>query len=305
MPRGRTYWRNLIGFTLIVLVMVGCLGGVFLCYLQANALTHPARHPVSRTPDAVGFATWEEISFVSEDGLTLRGWFIPPAPQADGATIIYVHGLADNRARFLPLAARLSEGGGYGALLFDLRNHGESDGALTTLGYLEALDVQAAIDYALSREEVAQVGLIGHSLGSAAVIRAGAASPEARFVVAMSSFTSVEDNVAHGVTALTGLPSFPFGPLIVWFGEQQVGVSIAALRPVDDIAQIAPRPVMLVHGDDDRLIPARNSEQLYAAAGEPRTILIIPGGGHGAYLADPAPDFITRLAAFIADAFVA
>ena len=131
-------------------------------------LVHPARTQPEQTPADYGLQSWEEVSFPTQDGLQLAGWFIPPANDMDGATIIYVHGLGSNRGDLLEQAALLSNQG-FGALLFDLRNHGKSQGEITTLGYMESKDVRAAVDYLLSRSDVNphRIGLVGISMGGA------------------------------------------------------------------------------------------------------------------------------------------
>jgi pimeloyl-ACP methyl ester carboxylesterase len=261
-----------------------------LAYAKALTLVHPARTQPDQTPVFYGIPAWEDVSFLTPEGLELRGWFIPPEAAVDGAVIVFVHGLGSNREDLLDQAALLHKYG-YGALLFDLRNSGESQGTITTLGYLEAGDVRAAVDYLLSRPDVnpQRIGLLGMSMGGATVLRAAARIPEVRAVVAEAAYTSIEDNLAHGVRALTGLPPFPFAPLVAWFGELQSGLDIRLVRPIDDVGKIAPRPLLLVHGDQDALVPAENAQALYQAAGEPKQVYIVRGAGHGGYLdADPS-----------------
>jgi len=90
------------------------------------------------------------------------------------------------------------------------------------------------------------------------------------------------------VRALTGLPPFPFAPLVAWFGEMESGLDIRLVRPIDDVGKIAPRPLLLIHGDQDTLVPLENGEALYQAAGEPKELYVVSGAGHGGFLdADP------------------
>lgn len=280
MNRPRYYWRNLAVFALLNLIVAMICLVLWLAYSRAMVLAHPARDQAARTPTDLGIKNWEEIAFVTPDGLQLRGWFIPPDPR-NRAAIVFLHGLATNRAHLLDEAALLAAHG-YGALLFDLRNHGASQGTLTTLGYAEVEDARGAVNYLLARHEVdaRRIALMGHSMGAGTAIRAGARIPQARAVIAASAYTSIEDNIADGVEGLTGLPAFPFAPLVIWFGERETGLNIRQVRPIDDIAHIAPRAVLLIHGQLDSLIPVRNAEQLYRAAREPKQLYIIPNAGH-------------------------
>ena len=99
-------------------------------------------------------------------------------------------------------------------------------------------------------------------------------------VIAQSTFTSVEDNISDSFKALTGLPPFPFAPLVVWFGEREAGVDISQVSPLDEIEAISPRAVLIVHGELDELIPVENAHRLYAAAGEPKELYVIANAGH-------------------------
>jgi fermentation-respiration switch protein FrsA (DUF1100 family) len=204
--------------------------------------------------------------------------------------VILIHGLGGNRAQLLDDAAMLVEDG-YGALLIDLRNSGSSEGSLTTMGYLEVLDIGGALAFLLAQpEDVPEhVGLLGHSMGGATALLAAARYPEIRAVIAESTFTSVEDNVSDSFKALTGLPPFPFAPLVVWFGEREAGLEISQVSPLDRIKAISPRAVLIVHGELDELIPVKNAHQLYSAAGEPKELYVIPSAGHsGLPQAQPA-----------------
>jgi fermentation-respiration switch protein FrsA (DUF1100 family) len=297
---------SLIGFIVFLVILLGIVvASALLARSRALALVHPERRPVLTTPDDFGISNWEDVSFVTPDGLRLMGWFIPPAPEADGATIIFVHGFGYNRTTKLPHAALLVAQG-YGALLYDTRNLGESEGSVSTLGLNEPLDVRGALDYLATRPEVdmARIGIMGESLGGASAIRAAATMPELRAVVAEAAFSSLEENVSEGVRRLTGLPPFPFAPMVLWFAEQEAGGQVGQVRPVDEIAQIAPRPVLLLHGEDDTFIAPANSERLYAAAGEPKQLHIFPDAGHGRFMETNPSEFAEVVVPFFNDALL-
>jgi dipeptidyl aminopeptidase/acylaminoacyl peptidase len=294
--------RNLMIFALIALLVIVAAVAAALARDRARTLIYPARYPVNAPPGAVGLPrTTETVRFTSADGTPLEGWFIPPAPDAEGATVVFVHGLSANRTAMAG-QARVAIDEGYGALLFDLRNHGSSGGEVTTLGYAEPDDVVAAVEYLNSRPEVdpARVVLVGESLGGASVLRAASRLPQIAGVVAQCAYSSLEDNIAEGVQRFTGLPAFPFAPLIIFFGERESGARIAEVRPIDDAARLAPRPLLLMHGDRDGLIDIANSERLLAAAGESAELVVFPGADHGALHLQDAPRFAEALRAFLA-----
>ncbi|HUX77279.1 MAG TPA: alpha/beta hydrolase [Anaerolineae bacterium] len=302
--RDRGYWRNLGCFTVrvvVVVVLVGTVGfGVWMARSRAMALVHPGRSQPGCTPAERGVEQWEEVRFPSADNLQLGGWFIPPAPQTDGATLIFIHGLGGNRGELLDEAVMLS-GHGYGALLFDLRNHGQSEGTATTLGYAEVADVRGAVAYLLARPEVnpEHIGVVGSSMGGAVAIRAAARIPEIRAVVAQSAFSSLDENVSQGVRALTGLPPLPLASLVIWFGEREAGIQLRQVRPIDDVGQIAPRAILFIHGEQDPVVDVSNSLRLYQAAREPKALYLVPNAGHGGLLAAAPAEFERRMVSFL------
>jgi fermentation-respiration switch protein FrsA (DUF1100 family) len=107
-------------------------------------------------------------------------------------------------------------------------------------------------------------------------------------VISESGVTTLVDNINQGVRKLTGLPPFPFAPLVVWFGEQEADVEIGQVRPIDDVIQIHPRAILFIHGELDDLVPVENSLRLYQTALEPKELYLIPHAEHGGlYEADP------------------
>jgi alpha-beta hydrolase superfamily lysophospholipase len=198
--------------------------------------------------------------------------------------VICVHGLAGNRGQFLEEAVFL-EAKGFGVLLLDLRNHGQSQGTKTTFGLDETRDLTAAVEFIRQREGPGvRIAAFGHSMGSAVVLLAAAEIPEINAVIAANPFTSLEDNVSQGVRILTGLDPAFFAPLVLFWGQREAGIDLKAVRPVEVIGRLSPRAVLLIHGAQDELLPVENSYQLYAAAGEPKELVIYAGVGHGGYI---------------------
>lgn len=285
--------RNLLVFGLVCFVILALLSvGLYLPYMKAYGLVHPVRN----APDHFPHAAWQNVQFTTSDGLRLSGWYIPPR---NGALVIFVHGLNGNRTELIDEADFITAAG-YGALLLDLRNHGESEGNVTTLGLYEVRDVEAAVTFARQTAGAdAPVALFGHSMGAAAVLLAAVKIPAVRAVIAESAYTSVEDNISEGVRILTGLPPFPFAPLIVFFGEREAGVDIRSVRPVDVVGQISPRPLLLIHGELDDLILAENSRRLYEAAREPKELYLLPNVGHGGFLQAEPKKYPRRILTFL------
>ena len=277
---------------------LAALSGVtlWLAHNRAEGLVHPQRALPDCLPEAAGLIGYETVSFRSSDGLRLYGWH---APSRNSAAVILVHGHAGNRCGLLPEAAWLAAQG-YGVLFYDSRNSGESEGALSTFGLLEVNDVRGAVDFIAARPGVdpRRIGLLGHSQGGGTVILAGARIPQVSAVAAESAYTSLEDNISSGVEQLTGLPPFPFAPLVVFFAQQATGMDITQVRPVDEIASISPRPLLLVHGEQDETILVANAYRLYAAAQEPKELYIVPNAGHCCFPEIGAAPYRQRLLDF-------
>lgn len=263
---------RLVVFGGVVLVLACGSAGSWLAYHRAWDIVHPARSQAWRTPDWVGIDRFREVSFHSADGLVPRGWYAPPR---NGAVVIFVHGLGANRGQLLDDAAMVYREG-YGVLLYDSRNCGESEGTLTTLGYQEAQDVLGAVDLVLSQTagDEPRIGLLGHSMGGATAILAAAQDGRVDAVTAQSTYASLEAILGSSLKQITGLPGFPFAPLVVYFGELEAGIRVEQVRPVDAIGLLSPRPVLVMHGALDEVIPVSNAYDLFAAAREPKQLYI-------------------------------
>lgn len=240
--------------------------------MYANARAHPSRAPLCCvTPAELGLV-YEDVIFVTNDGLTLRGWYLP---SRNRAAVIIAHGLGGNRVPHLAQAGALAKHG-YGVLLFDLRAHGESEGNTATVG---GRDVIAAVAYLKKRNEIdsARIGAIGFSLGGMASIHAAASSNDIRAVISDGA----------GPTAFRDEPkpesfgdwiTLPFYWVVYQVWEWQ-GAS-APTSMIEAVAKIAPRPVMLVAGGQNQF-ELGLQRRLFAAAGEPKMLWEIPEVGHG------------------------
>jgi fermentation-respiration switch protein FrsA (DUF1100 family) len=291
------YWIRLGTFSFAVLVLAGAIVLIGLSRVHAKALTHPARSPVVVKPESVGLDDYRPVSFSSSDGITLKGWFIPPK---NHAVVIFVHGLGGNRSGLLD-DAQMVVSHGYGALLFDLRNSGESSGALTTLGLLEANDVRSAVRFVEGQlESRPKIALFGHSMGAAASLLAGEEAG-ADAIVSISSFTSIEDNVANAFETMTGLPPFPFAPIVIYFAEREVGRNITEISPANAVRHYKSMPVLFIHGAQDNLVPVSNLYALYEGANDPKEFFIIEEAGHFGFRAVEPEEYENRIMSFLGD----
>src|SRR5688500_12219135 len=136
----------------VALLLVAYLA---VCFNYAERLSRVERNELERAAAHVS-ATHEEVTFETQDGLRLKGWWFPAADDHDRAAVI-VHGKDQNRIEGAfsdGRTAHLLLDEGYSVLLFDLRGHGESEGLRWGLGEREALDVAAAVDLAADKAGV-------------------------------------------------------------------------------------------------------------------------------------------------------
>lgn len=264
---------------------------------SAAQLLNPPRTQPSQTPSDFGLTA--ETVQITVDGLNLAAWYIPPTEAVNGAALIYVHGFGGNRGALLEQVAAMYEAG-YGALLLDMRNHGESDAAVTTWGYNEANDVLAAYNFLLTRPEVdpVRIGLVGKSMGGAAVVRAAAQLPDLAVLVLESTYSSFEENLPR-IVGLTRVPGFLASQVLNQM-EAQSGVPLMEINSVQMVARLDV-PLLVIHGERDQLVPVAQSEAIFAAANEPKRLHTIPQAGHlNIFTVDP-DTFTQQMQTFLAE----
>jgi pimeloyl-ACP methyl ester carboxylesterase len=270
----------IVGAVLLGLVVLVSLGTLIFSYVQARMLLTPVRRPLELRPADVGLAA-EDVWIPSPRG-RLAAWYVPAR---NDCTLICCHGINDNRGQWVAQVARLHHERGYGAVMFDFAGHGESEGELVTYGVREQEDVAAVLAYLRSRGDVEMrgVGIMGYSLGAITAVLTAAAQPELQAVVIESGFADVQRDLSVLFHRFTGLPSFPFANLVVFWGER-IGrgkVRLSQIRPVKVIGQIAPRAIFIISDLDDAIADEPyDGEHLYAHAGEPKRLWQVPGVQH-------------------------
>jgi dipeptidyl aminopeptidase/acylaminoacyl peptidase len=286
--------------TLLLLVMLGGLS--FLAYLQASALVNPAVFEMLYSPENVGLDNYETVALETSDGLTLAAWYIPP-PEPNGGAVVYLHGISARRDQLLPEARWLHELG-YGALLLDLRNHGDSEGDVTTMGVTEVADVRAAVDFLLAQPDVDAGGilLLGNSFGASTALLSAADIPEVAGVVAINPYSSLRQVVSDQAWASYRIPGWPAGQLVTLFASGMSRTNLYAARPVDAAHEIAPRPIFLAHGTADETIPVISAERI-AATGNHITLWIAEGVQHSSFTAQVPDEYRERLVAWVTATF--
>jgi len=157
-----------VGTLLLLVIIIMIERDILAVYAE----TSPTPSNVE-IPTDLGFEV-EEVTFKSEDEVTIAGWFVP---SQNGAMIILLHGYGGNRMGMIWHAQQLVNVG-YGILMYDERASGESTGAYRSYGWEDTRDVKAAIQYIEVREQNANIGIAGCSTGASIAVYSAALFPE-------------------------------------------------------------------------------------------------------------------------------
>lgn len=244
---------------------------VVLYFMGSQAIA-PARGPVGPPPQDLNA---ESLAFRDRDGLDVAAWAIDGS--AEAPVIVLAHGIRSDRRSLVSRARFLSEQG-YSVLMIDLRAHGESAGDQLSFGYYEARSVAAALDYARQRWPGRKTGVIGLSLGGAAAIVAAGDKPADAYVLEAVFSTLLAATENRFV-----IRSGEFGKYIARALLLQVplrlGFSVDELSMVERIGSIS-SPVMIIAGNADKKTTMADTNQLFAAARQPKELWVIDGAAH-------------------------
>jgi uncharacterized protein len=231
------------------------------------------------------------------DDSALPGWW---HPSENGAAVVLLAGHSGGREAMLPEGVMLAQAG-YGVLLAD---YSYCSGTQATFGYRETHDALAMLDFAYRQPGVDRLGVFGFSAGGVAAIHAAAQTPEVDFVIVAGSYANLYDEMIAGEAAPLSLRwQLQRASAVAYW--MQVGVPPWQVSPIDALPALAPRPVMLIHGQDE-VARSRGREQfavLQAAypleLGDRVQLWVVPGAGHGEYFTAAGEAYHDRLQDFV------
>ena len=229
---------------------------------------------------------YESITIRSHDGLKLHGRYYH---LKDGAPLeILCHGYRSHPYRDCSGGHSLSRKLGYNALVIDQRAHGESEGTVITFGVNERLDCQAWANYAADRFPDSPIILSGLSMGAATVLMASELDlPSTICAIIADSPYSAPAAIIEKVCRDRHYPMALFRPLLYFSARFWGRFDLDACTAKDAVTH-AKVPILLIHGDDDRLVPWTMSQEIAVACASPVTVEIFPDAGHGlCYVNDP------------------
>ncbi|MEN8773160.1 MAG: alpha/beta hydrolase [Akkermansiaceae bacterium] len=242
------------------------LGALAEKLLGKNGANRLFYYPTKTAPDKPSdFGhRFEDVTFKSEDGTKLHGWFFQPFEKVKPkGTVVFHHGNAGSVGYHIGFVGWMARAG-YQVLLYDYRGYGKSEGEITRRGLVQ--DARAAINFAKSREDVDGKRMIsfGHSLGGAKSLAALGEKmiPGVRGVVCFAGFASYQDMARK------------------FAGETGTELVSDELSARDLVEKISPISVLIAHGTKDATVPLAQGEILFKKAKEPKTIYRIPNGSH-------------------------
>jgi hypothetical protein len=224
----------------------------------------------------------EDFSITTAEGYRLYGWYIDAEKDYKG-TIIYLHGVGDNKISGLPLA-KLFHDHGFNVVMYDSRAHGESEGKYCTFGYYEKHDVVRAIDWTLEHERSkgrtpGRIGVFGTSMGAAIAIQAAGIESRIESVVAEGCFTNLRTITVDYQKRLLRLPWHFLRNIAIKRAEGIAKFSHHDVSPLKAVPGVR-APILFIHGTADTFIKYQYSQKLYAAANQPKELFLVDLANH-------------------------
>ena len=271
-------WLEVILAAVVVLWLFWRLLGVVFFAIYSR----PARIPINETPADFGLE-YRDVEFESDDGLKLRGWLILPPDYKPGerrAAVITTHGYSTNRSDIIKRSVAVAKGG-FAVFSFDWRRCGESEGQVCTGGLTEQRDLHAAIDTlaGLPEADPERIGVYGFSMGGVIATIVAAADERIKAVVADSPFVNMREMSRHIIKSMF-LPPFLFLASMDREFKRRFGGGMMEVNTEAAVARLSPRPLLMLAGKKDRVVPFWQHEKIFSAAREPKRFKVNPNGGH-------------------------
>lgn len=257
---------------------------IFLFLQQSRFIFFPAK-VIETTPEFFHLAyedVWLPVNAKSGKVARIHGWWIG-ASQLNAKVLLYLHGNAINIGANVAHAHRFHQLG-FSVLMIDYRGYGRSEGGFPTESQVYQ-DAATAWDYLVYQRQIppSQILIYGHSLGGAVAIDLALKHPDAAGLIVESSFTSIRKVVAYR----NNFWMFPVDSILT--------------QRFDSIGKVSNLkiPVLFIHGTADVIVPAFMSQDLYAAAPEPKKLVLVPGAAHNNVAEVAASVYLEAVRSFV------
>ncbi len=260
---------GMLGLVVVGLIL---LAASFLADLATKI--PPTARP-SLNPARMGLVC-EEVEIQTEDGFRLTAWWMPNG-KPERAPVVILHGLGASKAHMIDYIL-LAQEQGNPTLAIDFRGHGGSDPSLTSIGFYESRDAEAAMDFVRTRGAGDPV-LWGTSMGAVSALLAAARDGSAAGVIADAPFDTYRNTVLHHAKLFYGLSEFPLITLAMPMIESRARFRVDEVDCLRAAEQIR-APVLVLAGEEDVRMPPEMVKTIYDRAVGPKEFWVIPGEGH-------------------------
>lgn len=273
------------------LILSLLLLGLAAAWWAGGYLSRPRQQAVGAPPQDLAAET---LRIATDDGWVI-GWLVPG--QTGAGVVLVMHGIGGNRNDLIARGRWLRRQG-YGVLLLDLPSHGESSGGRVTYGWRESVGVKAALAELRRRFPEERIGVIGISLGAAALVY-GQPRPAPDAVVLESLYPDFESAIKNRLRLHLGPAGPLLAPLLLVQLPVRSGITADDLRPERFIAGLG-APLLIISGDQDSHATPADTQRLFAAAAEPKTLWLIPGAAHVDLYSHQGRTYEERVGGFLA-----
>ncbi|SDI72804.1 alpha/beta hydrolase [Alteribacillus bidgolensis] len=268
-------------------------------YRGAETVSEPAAgESTFQDTDWLNNQNMQTLTINTFDNLILKADFIENTSNT-GRVVLLAHGYRKQKESIQDIAG-LYHSLGYEILMPDARGHGESEGDYIGYGWHDRLDFQQWIELLMEKHEAKEILLHGESMGASLVLMlSGEDLPdEVKGIIADSGYTTVKEELTHQLKHLYGLPSFPLLDVASFITQFRHGYTFKEASSIEQV-QKNTRPLFIIHGEDDELVPTEMALRIYEAASGDKELWIVPDTGHiKAYHTEPQ-EFKERLKEFI------
>jgi dipeptidyl aminopeptidase/acylaminoacyl peptidase len=279
--------------------VLGLGAELYLGWKASDSAIHPPREGAPWSLSDYPQLQAQRFELRSRTGVRLVGRFFAGRRPA---TIVLTHGYGADQDELLPSAAALHDAG-FSVATYDGRGSGASEGEIT-FGTLEQDDLRSVVDHVAGRDDVdpQRIGAFGFSMGGATTILAAARDERIKAVAADSAWADARDWLRPSVTAMVLHPRDRFSWLSLKLVELRTATRLGDLKPAREIHRLGSRPLLLIHGEADTVVPVRDAELNLAAARGPKQLVRVPGAAHGDTIRPGGAAAGDRLTAFFEQA---
>ena len=293
---------------LLILLLFPALLSAVAGWMGAPGFLHPEKRAL--TPDMVRDADVtfaqigahrEEFDVRAPDGAILRGWKVRAA-RPNGAWVLVLHGVADNRYGTEEHARMLLQSG-YAVVMMDSRAHGASGGEIASYGWLERKDVSAAIDELERTEHPEHLYALGNSMGAGIALQAAGSDARIEAVAAEAPFANLQE-AAYDYAGLQRWPLLGktfFAPgawVLIYRGQRLAGFPASEVSPERAVKARA-FPLLLICDGADVVLPCRHSETILHAATGAKELWRVPGALHTGAMGTAPAEYRRRVISFL------